>query len=39
VTRQVEGGEPDPGIVLVIRATGEMKTRISQMSWKKEEEK
>ena len=39
VTRQVEGGEPDPGIVLVIRATGEMKTRISQVNWKKEEEK
>ena len=38
VTRQIEGGEPDPGIVLVIRATGEMKTRISRMSWKKKEE-
>jgi len=39
VTRQIEGGGPDPGIVLVIRATGEMETRISQMRWKKGEEK
>lgn len=36
VTRQSEGGEPDPGIVLVIRATGDMSTRISRLDLKKE---
>lgn len=37
VTRQTEGGEPDPGIVLVIRATGDMNTRISRLDLKEEE--
>lgn len=37
VTRQTEGGEPDPGIVLVIRATGDMSTRISRLDPRKED--
>lgn len=31
VTRHFEGGEPDPGVVIVIRATGDMETRINQL--------
>jgi len=36
-TRHVEGGEPDPGIVLVIRATGDMSTRITHLKLKAED--
>ncbi len=32
VTRHVEGGEPDPGIVLVVRATGDLGTRIHRLA-------
>lgn len=31
ITRHAEGGEPDPGIVLVIRATGDMQSRITRL--------
>ena len=34
ITRHAEGGEPDPGIVLVIRATGDMSTRITSLGLK-----
>lgn len=37
ITRHEEGGEPDPGIVLVIRATGDMSTRISRLDLKGED--
>jgi hypothetical protein len=37
ITRHEEGGEPDPGIVLVIRATGDMSTRISRLDPKAED--
>lgn len=37
ITRHVEGGEADPGIVLVIRATGDMSTRISRLDLKAED--
>lgn len=31
ITRHFEGGEPDPGIVIVLRAEGDMKTQISEL--------
>lgn len=34
ITRHEEGGEPDPGIVFVIRATGDMSTRINRLELK-----
>lgn len=37
ITRHAEGGEPDPGIVLVIRATGDMSTRISRLELQAED--
>lgn len=37
-TRHEEGGEPDPGIVLVIRATGDMSTRITTLEPQPEDE-
>jgi len=36
ITRHAEGGEPDPGLVLVIRATGDIRTRVSRLDWKEE---
>ncbi len=36
ITRHVEGGEPDPGIVLVIRATGDMSTRVSSLDFQRD---
>lgn len=37
ITRHEPGGDPDPGIVLVIRATGDMSTRISRLDLKKDD--
>jgi len=34
ITRHEEGGAPDPGIVLVIRATGDMSSRITTLDLK-----
>lgn len=36
ITRHVEGGEPDPGIVVVVRATGDMSTRINRLDLKRD---
>ncbi len=34
ITRHSSDGEPDPGIVIVVRATGDMSTRINQVELK-----
>src|SRR5690606_38952892 len=38
ITRHVEGGEPDPGIVVVVRATGDMSTRINRLDLKRDKD-
>ncbi len=38
VTRPGEDGEPDPGIVVVVRATGDMSTRITSLDLMKRDE-